>query len=108
MKDRNRLKEDVQRGGEPAGEEVVLWLRQEIALPWQPPPEFSFLRSSSGRVAIPRPRQVAAGDAHHVFWMPASLDAWGVISRASTARATEISRKCDRLAAAAWRNKLGV
>lgn len=39
MKEQNRLKEmldDVQRGGEPAGEEVVLWLRQEISVLWQP------------------------------------------------------------------------
>lgn len=27
--------EDVQRGGGPAGEEVILWLRQEIPVLWQ-------------------------------------------------------------------------
>lgn len=35
MKEQNCLTEmldDLQRGGEPAGEEVILWLRQEIAV----------------------------------------------------------------------------
>lgn len=91
---------------EPAGKEVILWLRQEISGLWQPLCQFSFLRSV--RVTIPRLCQVAAGDVHYVFWMLGLLDLWGVISGALTARATEISCKCDRLAAAAWRNKLRV
>lgn len=84
-----------------AGEAVLPRLRQEISAPgspWGEPWLWDGARSNSPFQGSARWRCLC--------WM--FLGLWGAINRALTTQVTEISHKCDHLAAAAWRNELRV
>lgn len=76
-----------------AGEAVIPWLRQEISFagsPWGDP--WLWDGAGSESKAVP-------GDCRRCLcWI--FLGLWGAMNRALTTRATEISHKCDHLAAA--------